>query len=240
MNILDVKSAADRDKGWAIVKIDISDPSLVGYCLLIIERKMHSKPFLTRDGWQVSESRLKLETNTNDDGSTDIFFDPELTHYLDAGNYSFHLFSLDSVLFGESIMRWKGFPRVSKKLKVNNDLESIPSFSSGNSSDSIIEGIGSTNEPKLFDQSFFDNNAVRSDLLKDQVFGNDASLASNDSKDGINDISLDAVDIIKDSVLHLNPDEYPVFEKVQIFTCYQCKNKIFHGLKSCLFCGANY
>lgn len=240
MKVISTKPLPERGKGWALLRIQNCLLTTDG-CILVIERKMHAKPFLAFSGWQVSEARLPLETRLEADETIGVILPPQIVKHLDGANYQIHLFDTDSKLIGETIIRWQGvtYRGVNQTINLVNPPPPLglapretESGFSGATPEKVISPIEPMSKPTPRITQHVDGWADDHSPILD---GHESTLPTPTDFD-----STPVPPLNEFSTEPKQQTEYPVFRNVGLITCYQCKSKIFLGVKRCPFCNANY
>ena len=197
--------------GYACFKIS----GISQYCRKLyfnLEKKLHQRPFLGEEGWQVSEHKFKTEIVRCSEDTVEIFLPKSSAVMLDPGNYTLNLFDESSVNIGSIVFKWQGIRF--KSISYNEIENSVLPYSSDKSSDDKYTSDGNRNE---YVSTFWADSPINSEEPDKLVSSHSDStiLVESAKSDG------SAVG-------------------VEIFPCYNCKFEIFYGVNKCPFCGAPY
>jgi hypothetical protein len=103
-----ITSEPSEGRGWARIFFkDIT--SVEALKTIAIVRPRHVAPYLGKNGWQISESRLPLRLEKISETDCSILLTPATVHYLEvASNYEFVFFDDNLQRIAAPIVRWYG------------------------------------------------------------------------------------------------------------------------------------
>lgn len=103
-----ISAEASRGKGWARVGFKEINTDYIIESVAII-RPRHIEPFLGKNGWQISESRIPLLIDQGAESHFSFLLPPAVVQYLEvSSNYEFIFFDNNTNRIFTVIVRWSG------------------------------------------------------------------------------------------------------------------------------------
>ena len=103
-----ISAEASRGKGWARVGFKEKSTDHIIESVAII-RPRHIEPFLGKNGWQISESRIPLLIDLGAESHFSFLLPPAVVQYLEvSSNYEFIFFDNNTNRISTVIVRWSG------------------------------------------------------------------------------------------------------------------------------------